>query len=147
LLAEQITEHLLSSSLIPTLLAAQISPASSLATKMTLRDCTLFVQVPKELIPDLPSHLSDDTSSTTAQDDPICKNHRKIRIVITDLDEKSQIHRGEYWKSVEDNLIKGEYYLGRGKTENDEHNADDCDLSDDGRTLGKLKWGQGCGVN
>jgi hypothetical protein len=51
---------------------------------------------------------------------------RRIRIVIADLDEKSEINRGEYWRSLEDQLIQGGYYLGKGKQP---PYAEDCDLS------------------
>jgi len=183
-LAEQITQHLLNSKLIPTLLAAQTSPTSSLATKMTLRDCTLFVQIPRELIPDpqlIPEAMytshSDappgeppgeaigppgriaQTNGTAGReakeerDGPPAATHgflgeaeyssdaehvntpnstssiahtRRIRIVIADLDEKSEINRGEYWRSLEDQLIQGGYYLGKGKQP---PYAEDCDLS------------------
>src|SRR5436190_24332715 len=138
MLAAQITAHLLTSSLIPTLLKAQTSPHSSLATKMTLRDCTLFVQVPRELIPDPTaseeptSPIAPETPPPAASGSPVPKipdiksNHtlycipnsdhkpstRRIRIVIADLDEKSEANRGEYWKSLEAELINGGYYLG-----------------------------------
>src|ERR1700733_12179360 len=105
----------MTSSLLPTLLKAQTSPHSSLATRMTLRDCTLFLQVPRELLPDpdgseAPSThhnvnaapLHSETSSITNGIEA-----RPIRIIIADLDEKSEAHRGEYWQSLEDSLIKG----------------------------------------
>jgi Inositol-pentakisphosphate 2-kinase len=106
----------MTSKLIPTLLKAQTLPESSLATRMTLRDCTLFVQVPREL-------LSEENHVGMNGIIP----RRPIRIIIADLDEKSEEIRGEYWKSLEQSLIAGEYYLGAGKLDS----AEDCDLSDD----------------
>jgi hypothetical protein len=92
---------------------------------MTLRDCTLFVQVPRELLSDEhPSPIDTSTPTTTATSTTSSSN-RRIRIVIADLDEKSQVSRGEYWQSLERELIKGGYYLGAGKQENQE----DCDLT------------------
>ena len=102
---------------------------------MTLRDRTLFVQVPKELVTDpngsqVPStdHYIDAIphhSETSSIANGI--KARPIRIIIADLDEKSEAHRGEYWQSLEDSLIKGGYYLGEGKLDT---NAEDCDLRD-----------------
>jgi hypothetical protein len=134
------------SSLLPTLLKAQTSPHTSLATKMTLRDCTLFVQVPKELISDPivslepvannnnENNVNERTNNTPNGPAKLSTNNcypksdaRRIRIIIADLDEKSQAGRGEYWQSLEDALIKGDYYLGNGKLDN---STEDCDLSD-----------------
>lgn len=84
---------------------------------MTLRDCTLFVQVPRELI-------CDESSSPNGKTSP---RARDIRIVIADLDEKSEENRGEYWQSLEVELVSGGYYHGKGKLDN---KADDCDLSE-----------------
>lgn len=53
--------------------------------------------------------------------------NRGIRIVIADLDEKSEVNRGQYWQSLEEELISGGYYLGTGKLD---ITVDDCDLSD-----------------
>jgi hypothetical protein len=99
---------------------------------MTLRDCTLFVQVPKELICDESSPTA--CSTHTNESVPTVNGVRKypsqskcIRIVIADLDEKSEVNRGEYWQSLEKELISGGYYLGKGKLDN---NAEDCDLSE-----------------
>jgi len=126
----------MTSSLLPsTLLKAQTSPHSSLATRMTLRDCTLFLQVPRELLPDpngsaAPStHHDVDVTRTHSETSSITNGveARPIRIIIADLDEKSEVHRGEYWQSLEDSLIKGGYYLGEGKLDT---NAEDCDLRD-----------------
>lgn len=130
------------SSLIPTLLKAQTSPQSSLATKMTLRDCTLFMQIPKELISDPPTFtdtcsLSTEGTAVEAIDLESPKHSRGIRIVIADLDEKSEKNRGEYWKSLEDALNSGGYYLGKGKLD---VKAEDCDLSDNVWTSDQVKW-------
>src|SRR5271163_3239128 len=102
----------MTSSLLPTLLKAQTSPHSSLATRMTLRDCTLFLQVPKELLsdPDGSGALSTHHDATPHSEGASITNGiqaRPIRIIIADLDEKSEAHRGEYWQSLEDSLIKG----------------------------------------
>ena len=117
---------------------AQNSPNSSLATKMTLRDCTLFVQVPKELIydessPEAPDikHNGDDIklNGNDIKLNGDGKPHppsRGIRIVIADLDEKSEANRGLYWRSLEQELISGGYYLGKGKLD---PAAEDCDLT------------------
>jgi hypothetical protein len=151
-LSAQITEHLLTSSLIPTLLKAQTSPNSSLATKMTLRDCTLFVQIPKELFMDPSTEQASNLGETTPTTIPPSlqrPNHaikpthksghptRCIRIVIADLDEKSEEIRGEYWKSLESELITGGYYLGNGKLDS---NVKDCDLDDVVWTSDQVKW-------
>ena len=50
---------------------------------------------------------------------------RCIRIVIADLDEKSEANRGHYWQSLEEELVSGGYYLGKGKLD---PKADDCYL-------------------
>jgi hypothetical protein len=87
---------------------------------MTLRDCTLFIQIPKELVnAEKPPNTSENVNTQEST------SSRRIRIVIADLDEKSEANRGEYWKSLEDQLIKGGYYLGAGKPDN----AEDCDLT------------------
>jgi len=112
---------------------------------MTLRDCTLFLQVPRELLTD-PDH--SDTASTDRDVDATSPwseassiangiETRPIRIVIADLDEKSEAIRGEYWQSLEDSLIKGGYYLGEGKLDN---NAEDCDLRDIVWTSDQVTW-------
>jgi len=87
---------------------------------MALRDCTLFVQVPKELVTD--PNGSEAPSGVERQPynrrnpSPFrnvihCEWYQsKTRIIIADLDEKSEAHRGEYWQSLEDSLIKGRYY-------------------------------------
>jgi len=90
---------------------------------MTLRDCTLFVQVPRELISDDGQSSATMNGSAAVTD---AAQSRQIRIVIADLDEKSEKNRGEYWKSLEDQLIQEGYYLGAGKVDN---SAMDCDLS------------------
>jgi hypothetical protein len=134
----------MTSSLLPTLLKAQTSPHSSLATRMTLRDCTLFLQVPRELLPDLygseaPS-THHDADATLLHSESSMTNGietRPIRIIIADLDEKSEAHRGEYWQSLEDSLIKGGYYLGEGKLDN---HAEDCDLRDIVWTSAQVTW-------
>jgi|SRR5579871_5014334 len=123
MVSTHITDHLLSSELIPTLLKAQTSPDSSLATRMTLRDCTLFVQIPRELL----------STSSSCPPSGSCNGNsthgsRSIKVVIADLDEKSEEARGEYWRSLEESLIAGGYYLGEGKLDT---NAEDCDLTDD----------------
>ena len=124
---------------------------------MTLRDCTLFVQVPRELISHADSADTNAPATSAAhgvtvpdKDRPsavtrilglaaepsvpgpcpvptLCPSlpPRRIRIVIADLDEKSEESRGEYWQSLEHELIRGGYYLGAGKQDN----AEDCDLS------------------
>ena len=127
-----------------TLLKAQTSPRSSLAMKMTLRDCTLFLQIPKELITETAVCESpttelcpDETSSRSDTSTVNGTGARPIRIIIADLDEKSEAHRGEYWKSLEESLIKGGYYLGEGKLD---HAAEDCDLRDIVRTSDQINW-------
>jgi Inositol-pentakisphosphate 2-kinase len=111
---------------------------------MTFRDCTLFVQVPRELV----SASEEEASLSDKSDQGMnhtpnfsCTNSlskpRRIRIVISDLDEKSEANRGEYWKSLERELITGGYYLGRGKLD---ANAEDCDLRDVVRTSDQVKW-------
>lgn len=143
-LSAQITEHILTSSLIPTLLKAQTSPQSSLATKMTLRDCTLFVQIPRELLSDTtPSSdiLSPAANATQSidvnGDGKLPSGSRRIRIVIADLDEKSEADRGAYWQSLEEELIAGGYYVGEGKLDD---RAENCDLSDNVWTADQVKW-------
>lgn len=126
------------SDLIPTLLKAQTSPDSSLATRMTLRDCTLFIQIPRELYLTPPEETSQNSEVENTSNRRLangfhkCVNRitqpRPIRIVIADLDEKSEENRGEYWKTVENNLIEGGYYLGAGKLDAKE---EECDLRDD----------------
>ena len=136
--------------MIPTLLKAQVSEEASLATKMTLRDCTLFIQIPKELIPDpsvIPNYDPSQASIPISTDVnrfrlPSVVNgirafpfgcprrkepSRRVRILISDLDEKSEKGRGEYWASQEESLIKGGYYVGMGKLN---PSAENCDLSD-----------------
>jgi|SRR5271156_574037 len=157
MLAELITEHLLSSKLIPMLLKAQICEDTTLATKMTMRDVTLFVQVPRELL-NSPKYqhsgevpLEEDgiseasrqnglpVSLTANQRSASEDGGRQIRIVIADLDEKSESQRGEYWRGLEQQLIQGEYYLGKGKLD---ANYEDCDLSDVAWTCEQVaaKW-------
>ena len=119
---------------------------------MTLRDCTLFVQVPRELFTDPSSEQTSNLEETTSAKILLCPrqpNHtinstrnsdqptRRIRIVIADLDEKSEEIRGEYWKSLEAELIAGGYYLGNGKLDT---NSDDCDLDDVVSTSDQVKW-------
>jgi Inositol-pentakisphosphate 2-kinase len=119
---------------------------------MTLRDCTLFVQVPRELFPDLSWEETSSLEETTPTTIPLCPqqpNHtingtrnsdhptRRIRIVIADLDEKSEEIRGEYWKSLEAELISGGYYLGNGKLDT---SVKDCDLDDVVWTSDEVKW-------
>jgi hypothetical protein len=119
---------------------------------MTLRDCTLFVQVPKELFSDPSSEQTSSLEETTPSKICLCPqqpNHkikptynsdhptRRIRIVIADLDEKSEEIRGEYWKSLEAELIAGGYYLGNGKLDT---SAKDCDLDDVVWTSDEVKW-------
>lgn len=119
---------------------------------MTLRDCTLFVQVPRELFTHLSSEQTsclEETISTTVPVYPQQLNHtikptpnsdnsaRRIRIVIADLDEKSEEIRGDYWKSLEAELITGGYYLGNGKLDPE---AKDCDLNDVVWTSDEVKW-------
>jgi hypothetical protein len=111
---------------------------------MTLRDCTLFLQVPRELLPD-----PDGSEAPPTHHDVATRPHsgtssitngieaRPIRIIIADLDEKSEAHRGEYWQSLEDSLIKGGYYLGEGKLDN---HAEDCDLRDIVWTSDQVTW-------
>jgi len=154
MLAELITEHLLSSKLIPMLLKAQICNDTTLATKMTMRDVTLFVQVPRELLNspidqfsgDLPleghgvSQGSQGNGLPAAIETHATKDGgRQIRIVIADLDEKSESQRGEYWRGLEQQLIHGGYYLGKGKLD---ANYEDCDLSDVAWTCEQVaaKW-------
>lgn len=147
---------------MPTLLKAQTSPHSSLATKMTLRDCTLFVQVPREFLSlprssiesDVTVHESELKTPQSGSSYNSERTHlesveaysprppRGIRIVIADLDEKSEEIRGEYWKSLEGQLIEGGYYLGNGKIDSA---AEDCDLSDVVWTSDQVKW-NGCEV-
>ena len=103
---------------------------------MTLRDCTLFLQVPRELLSD--PEVSDPRSTEdSVVGIPNGTNTRSIRIVIADLDEKSEVHRGEYWQSLEHNLIKGGYYLGEGKLDS---SAEDCDLRDIVWTSDQVNW-------
>lgn len=129
---------------------------------MTLRDCTLFVQIPRELIPDMSEVATgrpisgNNTSCTGSQNIPNGdllelnipngyhkpKSARQIRIVISDLDEKSEAIRGDYWKSIEDNLIKGGYYHGKGKLDSNEL---DCDFTDVVWTSDQVKW-SGCSI-
>jgi hypothetical protein len=109
---------------------------------MTLRDCTLFLQVPKELISDPTSaveidSLSAEEAAASATNLDSSQLSRGIRIVIADLDEKSESTRGEYWQSLEDELISGGYYLGKGKLD---AKAEDCDLSDNVWTSDQVKW-------
>jgi Inositol-pentakisphosphate 2-kinase len=111
---------------------------------MTLRDCTLFVQVPRELISDLNTQEQSSASHQQRNDtaSEICKskNIRGIRIVIADLDEKSENKRGEYWKSLENQLIDGGYYLGHGKLDS---SAVDCDFTDVVWSSDQVTW-NGC---
>ena len=111
---------------------------------MTLRDCTLFLQIPKELLPDpdgseAPSTHHDVATPLHSETSSITNGigARPIRIIIADLDEKSEAHRGEYWQSLEDSLIKGGYYLGEGKLDN---HAEDCDLRDIVWTSDQVTW-------
>jgi hypothetical protein len=67
---------------------------------------------------------------------------RQIRIVISDLDEKSEAIRGEYWRSIEDDLIKKGYYHGKGKLDS---NEPDCDFTDVVWTSDQVKW-NGCSI-
>jgi hypothetical protein len=135
----------MTSSLLPTLLKAQTSPHSSLATRMTLRDCTLFLQVPRELLADPDGSQTPSTDHDVDATPPQSEvssiangiEARPIRIVIADLDEKSEAIRGEYWLSLEDSLINGGYYLGEGKLDN---NAEDCDLRDIVWTSDQVTW-------
>ena len=99
---------------------------------MTLRDCSLFVQVPKELLTSPASEQLPRIKGTSRNQ--IINNSvhseqrtRRIRIVITDLDEKCEETRGPYWNSLELELIEGGYYVGNG---NLDPNASNCDLSD-----------------
>lgn len=141
-----ITDHVLSSSLIPTLLRAQTSPSSTLPTKMTLRDCTLFVQIPRELFDPqapVPHALQPQPPPTgidrTPQNPTAWKTdvtRRQIRIVIADLDKKDQEVRGEYWRSIEAQLVEGGYYMGHGKISEEE----DCDLRDVVWTSDQVVW-------
>lgn len=98
---------------------------------MTLRDCTLFVQVPRELICEETSEsLAPGSAGSGAMvngDNKHTSQNRGIRIVIADLDEKSEVNRGQYWQSLEEELISEGYYLGKGKLD---ITAKDCDLSD-----------------
>lgn len=116
---------------------------------MTLRDCTLFVQVPRELITDYASEQTSTLEESSPTTNALYRNHklnstlpsdqptRRIRIVIADLDEKSKEIRGEYWNSLEAELIAGGYYLGTGKL--DTH-AENCDLDDVVWTSDQVKW-------
>jgi len=61
----------------------------------------------------------------------------KIRVLVADLDEKSEKHRGEYWRSLEEQLISGGYYFGKGKLN---PNVENCDLSDNISTSDEIKW-------
>jgi hypothetical protein len=61
----------------------------------------------------------------------------KIRVLVADLDEKSEIHRDEYWRNLEDQLSNGGYYLGKGKTDVKDEN---CDLTDNVSTSDQVKW-------
>jgi len=101
---------------------------------MTLRDCTVFIQVPWELF--LPQESLDTTQDQQSQVSPAVGKEngihnkstpREIRIVIADLDKKDQEVRGEYWRSIEEQLTGGGYYVGAGKTYPDE---EDCDPRD-----------------
>ena len=110
---------------------------------MTFRDCTLFVQVPKELI-SMPEETSPPGTDVQQLNHnaifPPQKsnaNPRPIRIVLADLDEKSEANRGDYWKSLEDSLIAGGYYLGHGKLD---PTVEDCDLTDVVWTSDQVKW-------
>ena len=99
---------------------------------MTLRDCTLFVQVPRELISEetscgSPAHDAAGSGAMVNGDNKHTSQNRGIRIVIADLDEKSEVNRGHYWQSLEEELISEGYYLGKGKLD---ITAEDCDLSD-----------------
>jgi hypothetical protein len=120
------------------------------------------VQIPRELIsdPDMWEEagpiIGDNMCCTGSQNIPngdlepvglpngYCrpKNARQIRIVISDLDEKSEAIRGEYWRSIEDGLIKGGYYLGKGKLDS---NEPDCDFTDVVWTSDQVKW-NGCSI-
>jgi hypothetical protein len=100
------------------------------------------MQVPKELISDPAGAI--ETCSLTTEETAVeatnldsSKLSRNIRIVIADLDEKSESTRGEYWQSLEDELISGGYYLGKGKLDT---KAEDCDLSDNVWTSDQVKW-------
>jgi hypothetical protein len=100
------------------------------------------MQVPRELISDPPMStdtcsLSTEGTAVEAPDLESSKPPRGIRIVIADLDEKSEKNRGDYWKSLEDELISGGYYLGKGKLD---VKAEDCDLSDNVWTSDQVKW-------
>ena len=115
---------------------------------MTVRDCTLFILVPCHLISDPKALFHGPSSSVngsgtnphqsvTVEDFP---GSGKIRILVSDLDEKSEKHRGEYWRSLEEQLINGGYYLGKGKMD---VNAENCDFSDNATTSDQVKW-DGC---
>ena len=114
---------------------------------MTLRDCTLFVQIPRELISY--STASANVSSTafnTSNGHQVDAHEkitngfhksRQIRTIVADLDEKSETCRGDYWKSLEEQLILGGYYLGKGKLGS---KVENCDLSDNAWTADQVKW-------
>jgi hypothetical protein len=101
---------------------------------MTLRDCTLFVQIPRELfscsesVEEVNGENLECNGSTKHFGNHSKKSPRPIKVVIADVDEKSEEARGHYWKSVEQSLITGGYYLGEGKLD---LSTNDCDLSDD----------------
>ena len=61
----------------------------------------------------------------------------KIRVLVADLDEKSEKHRGEYWRSLEEQLVSGGYYFGKGKLN---PTIENCDLSDNISTSDEIKW-------
>jgi hypothetical protein len=101
---------------------------------MTLRDCTIFIQVPRELFPpqgslDTPQDRQGQVFPAVDMANGTPGKHapREIRIVIADLDKKDQEVRGEYWRSIEEQLSEGGYYVGAGKTSPEEK---DCDLRD-----------------
>jgi hypothetical protein len=100
------------------------------------------MQVPKELISDPTSAvenccLAAEEAAVDVTNLESSQRSRGIRIVIADLDEKSESTRGEYWQSLEDELISGGYYLGKGKLD---AKAEDCDSSDNVWTSDQVKW-------
>jgi len=99
---------------------------------MTLRDCTLFVQIPRERF-QIPPEATATTQNPAIGE---MRRAREIRIVIADLDKKDQEIRGEYWRSIEAQLIQGGYYTGQGKTEEEMY----CDLRDLVWTSDQVVW-------
>ena len=99
---------------------------------MTLRDCTLFVQVPRELFQSAPEATATAQNPANGE----MRRAREIRIVIADLDKKDLEVRGEYWRSIEAQLVKGGYYIGQGQTEGETY----CDLRDVVWTSDQVVW-------